>query len=111
MCRREFVSLPALGLLPAAADRPASVHCVRLSGPEPLTQLVRVWRYGAVRRMVVRPEPAWWPAPAALPDRWQAWIDLGDGGAVHVVAQGESTGWPAHPVAVELVRLLTVGGS
>ena len=110
MRRREFLSLPAFGLLPAVADQPARVHRVRLSGPEPLAQLARVWCYGAVRRVVVRPEAAWWPAPAQLPDRWQAWMELGDGGAVHVVARGETTSRPAHPVAAELVRLLTARG-
>ena len=107
MRRRDLVLLPALTLLPAAAKGVATVHRVTLSGPEPLAQLARVWCYGPVRRILVRPEPAWWPAPSALPDRWQAWLDLPDGAAVHVVARGPSTNRPAHPLAAELLRLLT----
>ena len=107
--RRDLLVLPALPLLPAvlAAKAPAAVHRVNLRGPEPLAQLAHLWRYGPVRRILVRPEPGWWPAPAALPDRWQAWLDLPDGRAVHVVARGHSTSRPQHPVTLELERLLT----
>lgn len=99
--------MPALTLLPAAGAAQATVHRVTLSGPEPLAQLARLWSYGAVRRIVVRPEAAWWPAPYSLPDRWQAWVDLRDGAAVHIVARGQTTSLQVHPVAKALLRLLT----
>lgn len=105
--RRELLLMPALTLLPAAGAASTTVHRVTLSGPEPLAQLARLWSYGAVRRIVVRPEAAWWPAPYSLPDRWQAWVDLRDGAAVHIVACGRCTIRPVHPMARELVRLLT----
>ena len=105
--RRELLLMPALTLLPAARAVPATVHRVMLSGPEPLAQLARLWSYGAVRRMLVRPEAAWWPAPNELPDRWQAWLDLRDGAAVHIVARGRSIIRQEHPMVRELVRLLT----
>lgn len=108
MRRRDLLLMPTLALLPVPVKGARMVYRVRLSGPEPLARLAGLWRYGAVSRVVVRPEPGWWPAPATLPDRWQAWLELRDGSAVHVTARGESLDRPAHPVVSELVRLLTV---
>lgn len=107
MRRRDFLALPGAVLAPRV-ERPAMVHRVTLVGAEPLAELGRVWRYGAARRVVVRPDAAWWTA-GVLPDRWEAWVDLAGGDAVHVVARGACGQAPAHPVAVAVRALLTAG--
>ena len=111
--RRDLLFVPGLFVpgvmaLPELNASAAGVHRIRLDGQEPLAQLAGLWKYGPVDRIVVRPEAAWWPSPSALPDRWQAWIDLPAGGAVHVIACGTSTSWPGHPVAAEVLKLLTL---
>ncbi len=103
--RRDLLLLPVLAAVPTVAGVPV-VHGLRLCGPEPLDQLARLWCYGTPVRILVRPQPEWWPTRRALPDRWEAWLDLDGGAAVHVVAQGGSHRRPAHPVAAELGRLL-----
>ena len=108
MRRRDFLALPGVVLAPRV-ERAGVVHRVRLEGAEPLVELGRVWRYGAARRVMVRAEGAWWAA-GVMPDRWEAWVEVAGGDAVHVVARGASMEAPAHPVAMAVREMLMAGG-
>ncbi|HEY3439793.1 MAG TPA: hypothetical protein VGK29_03540 [Paludibaculum sp.] len=105
MRRRDFLALPGMLCAPRV-EMAGVVHRVTLRGAEPLMELGRMWRYGAARRVVVRAEGAWWAADV-LPDRWEAWVDVVGGDAVHVVARGASREAPSHPVARAVRALLT----
>jgi len=93
-------------VLAPRVEKASVVHRLVLDCAEPLAELGRVWRYGAARRVMVRAEGAWWAADV-MPDRWQAWVEVAGGDAVHVVARGASMQAPAHPVAMAVREMLT----
>jgi len=62
-------------------DRAVAVR-VRLVSGSPWRELEGVWLrlgLGAAERVVARACPGWWPDGASLPDRWEAWVELGWG--------------------------------
>lgn len=78
--------MTALALMPAAGggeDGPAlRIERIRLTSATPWAELARACRERGLhdpRRIVARPEPAWWPHRRELPPRWQAWLEFSGG--------------------------------
>jgi len=90
MRRRDFLCFPAaVAALPCPPHR-LRLATLRLDSLRPLSEFSTWWAlHGAAEplRIVARPHPLWWPSPANLPERWQAWFDLSGGAALIVICE------------------------
>lgn len=81
--------MTSLPLMPAAGrgeHGPAlRIERIQLTSATPWAELARACRERGLRdlrRIVARPEPAWWPHTRELPPRWQAWLEFSGGRAL-----------------------------
>jgi|DewCreStandDraft_4_1066084.scaffolds.fasta_scaffold64695_2 hypothetical protein len=52
---------------------------------------------GAAERVVARACPGWWPDGESLPDRWEAWVELGCGRILVAECWPRERVWEAGP--------------
>ncbi|MGC8758718.1 MAG: hypothetical protein ACP5UT_05275 [Bryobacteraceae bacterium] len=117
--RRAVLAMTALPLMPAAGcgEDGSALHVerIRLTSATPWAELARACRERGLhgpRRIVARPEPAWWPHTRELPPRWQAWLEFSGGhvlvaecrpGRAIVQERPERLGAVTHAVAAALL--------
>ncbi|MCS7044045.1 MAG: hypothetical protein NZR01_14760 [Bryobacteraceae bacterium] len=108
--RRELLALAGLApaRIPAAAvcAAAARVQRIRLASPTPWRDLARVCQergLGHPTRVFARPDPAWWPHPELLPERWQAWIEFPGGDALVAECMPEAALEPEKPEQLSAV--------